>query len=76
LVQDGPYRFTRNPIYLSFAVIYLGLAFIFNSVYLLFVLGIVLILLDRTQIPNEERYLREKFGEEYDRYKDKVRRWI
>ncbi len=66
LVQDGPYRFTSNPIYLSFALIYLGLAFTFNSVYIIIVLAIAVILFDRTQIQNEERYLQEKFGEEYN----------
>ncbi len=39
-------------------------------------LVLVLVLFDRTQIPREERYLQEKFGEEYSRYKAKVRRWI
>ena len=76
LVQDGPYRFTRNPIYLSFAVIYLGASFIFNSAFALIMLIPVSVLIDRTQIPREEHYLKEKFGEEYNRYKAKVRRWI
>ena len=76
LVQDGPYRFSRNPIYLSFAMMYLGASFIFNSVILLVVLALVLVLFDRTQIPREERYLQEKFGEEYSRYRAKVRRWV
>src|SRR2546426_11086298 len=68
LVQDGPYRFSRNPIYLSFAMVYLGASFIFNSALLLVVLALVLVLFDRTQIPREERYLQEKFGEEYSSY--------
>ena len=76
LVQDGPYRFSRNPIYLAFALMYLGASFIFNSVFLLIVLALVVLLFDRTQIPREERYLQDKFGEEYTRYKEKVRRWI
>ena len=76
LVQDGPYRFTRNPIYVSFAAIYLGVSFIFNSSLALIMLIPVLVLFDRKQIPREERYLEEKFGEEYNRYKAKVRRWI
>jgi protein-S-isoprenylcysteine O-methyltransferase Ste14 len=76
LVQDGPYRFTRNPIYLAFATVYLGLSFIFNSMYILVMLVIIVILFDRTQIPREERYLQEKFGEEFSRYKTRVRRWI
>src|SRR5712692_1199466 len=76
LVQDGPYMFSRNPIYLSFATMYLGASFIFNSALLLIVLAFVLVLFDRTQIPREERYLQERFGEEYSRYRAKVRRWV
>ena len=76
LVQDGPYRFTRNPIYASFAAIYLGASFFFNSSFALTMLIPVLVLFDRNQIPREEHYLEEKFGEEYIRYKAKVRRWI
>ena len=75
LVQDGPYRFSRNPIYLAFALMYLGASFIFNSIFLLIVLALVVVLFDRTQIPREERYLQEKFGEEYTNYRERVRRW-
>ncbi len=76
LVQDGPYRFTRNPIYISFAAICVGVSFIFNSAFALFTLVTVLIVLDRTQIPREERYLKEKFREEYERYRARVPRWF
>lgn len=76
LVQDGPYRFTRNPIYLSFAIAYVGLAFVFNSLPALVLLIPLIIVLDRTQIIREERYLEGMFGEEYFRYKERVRRWI
>ncbi len=76
LVQDGPYSSSRNPIYLSFALLYLGLSCIFNSLLTLFVLLPILIVVDRKQIRSEERYLEAKFNEEYRRYKSKVRRWI
>jgi protein-S-isoprenylcysteine O-methyltransferase Ste14 len=76
LVQDGPYRFTRNPIYLSFALIYLGISLIFNLEFALVLLTPGLVVIDRNQISREELYLKEKFGEEYDRYKARVRRWI
>lgn len=76
LVRDGPYGFTRNPIYLAFGMMYLGVTMIFDSAYLLVLLVIILVLFDRTQIPREERYLEETFGEEFRSYKAKVRRWI
>ena len=76
LDQDGPYRFSRNPIYLSFALMYLGASFIVNSPLPLVVLIIMLVRFDRHQIPREERYLQERFGEEYKRYVTRVRRWI
>jgi len=76
LVTDGPYSFSRNPIYLAFCVIYLGASLFFNSAYILVMLVVVFVLFDRTQIPREERYLEEKFGEEFTTYKARVRRWI
>ena len=76
LVTDGPYGFSRNPIYLSFVLMYLGLSFIFDSAYVLIVLVVVVVLFDRLQIPREERYLRGLFGAEFDSYASEVRRWI
>jgi len=76
LVTDGPYGFSRNPIYLSFVLMYLGLSFIFDSAYVLIMLVVVVVLFDRLQIQREERYLRELFGAEFDSYTAKVRRWI
>jgi protein-S-isoprenylcysteine O-methyltransferase Ste14 len=76
LVQDGPYRFSRNPIYLSIASIFLGLSLIDNSALLLIVLALDLIQVDRIQIPREERYLQERFGDIYSQYNAKVHRWI
>ena len=76
LVTDGPYGFSRNPIYLSFVLMYLGLSFIFNSTYVLIMLVVVMVLFDRLQIPREESYLRGLFGDEFDSYAAKVRRWL
>jgi len=76
LVQDGPYRFSRNPLYLSIVLMYLGTSLIVNSLVPLVVLILMLIRFDRHQIPREERYLQERFGEEYSRYKARVHRWI
>jgi len=76
LVTDGPYDFSRNPIYLSFVLMYLGLSFIFDSAYVLIMVVVVVVLFDRLQIPREERYLRGVFGAEFNSYATKVRRWI
>jgi protein-S-isoprenylcysteine O-methyltransferase Ste14 len=76
LVTDGPYGFSRNPIYLSFVLMYLGLSFISDSAYVLIMLVVVIVLFDRLQIPREERYLRGLFGAEFDSYAAKVRRWL
>jgi len=76
LVRDGPFGFSRNPIYLSFSLIYLAAALIFDSVYILVMLVVAVVLFDRTQIPREERYLQERFGGEFSEYRTRVRRWI
>jgi protein-S-isoprenylcysteine O-methyltransferase Ste14 len=76
LVQDGPYELSRNPIYLAFALLYLSASLLLNSAFILAFMVLTVVLFDRTQIPREERYLQEKFGEEYFRYKKRVRRWI
>ncbi len=76
VVKDGVYRHTRNPIYLSFTLICLGIAFTFNLVWALVLLVAVLIAIDRGQIRREEKYLERKFGEEYLRYKETARRWF
>lgn len=76
LVTAGPFRFTRNPIYLSFAVIYLGLAALANAGWALLLWPVVLLLIDRGVIAGEERHLAQKFGEAYRQYQQQVRRWI
>jgi protein-S-isoprenylcysteine O-methyltransferase Ste14 len=76
LVSDGPFRFTRNPLYLSLTLIYLGVALLFNALWPILLLPFVLLVLRRGVIDREERYLERKFGEEYIRYKNRVRRWI
>ena len=76
LVRDGPYGFSRNPIYLSFALFYLGVGLVLNSAYILAMLVVVAVLFDRLQIPREERYLEETFGDRFREYKARVRRWV
>lgn len=76
LVTDGLYRFTRNPIYLGFALIYLGLAVAIDSLGALAFLLPCLVVVDRFVIVREERYLATLFGAAYEAYRKKVRRWL
>lgn len=76
LGTDGPYRFSRNPIYLGFAITYAGLAIAMDSVLALVLLIPCLIVVDRFVIAREERYLAAKFGADYDAYRARVRRWL
>jgi protein-S-isoprenylcysteine O-methyltransferase Ste14 len=76
IVRSGPYRFSRNPIYLAFTLLHLGIALWVNSAWLLGTLPLTLIVMSYGVIAREERYLERKFGEEYLRYKGSVRRWL
>jgi len=76
IVAHDLYRFTRNPMYLGFALCALGLAILVDSAWILLAVPLALVLIDRIVITREERYLEHKFGEEYLSYKHRVRRWI
>jgi protein-S-isoprenylcysteine O-methyltransferase Ste14 len=76
LVVEGPYRFTRNPLYLGFTLVYGGITTLANSPPAALLLPVVLALMRRGVIEREERYLERIFGEEYTQYKARVRRWL
>lgn len=76
IVSHGLYRFTRNPMYIGFALWTLGLAILCNSIWTLLAAPVGLVLVDRLVVVREERYLERKFGDEYLSYKRRVRRWI
>ena len=76
LVSKGPFRFTRNPLYLSLALLYTGMALRINSLWIIAMLPGALIAMRRGVINREEQYLERKFGEQYLSYKARVRRWI
>lgn len=76
LATGGLYRFSRNPIYVGFAVTYAGFAVAMDSPLALALLLPCLIVIDRLVIAREERYLAARFGGEYDAYRRKVRRWL
>ena len=76
IVEAGPYRYTRNPLYVGMALVYFGISARTNALPVALLLPVVLHLVDRGVIKREERYLEGKFGDEYLRYKGRVRRWI
>ncbi|MGY3149496.1 protein-S-isoprenylcysteine O-methyltransferase Ste14 [Bradyrhizobium sp. USDA 3397] len=76
IATTGPYRWTRNPMYLGMALIYAGLAISFDGPIAFALLPLVLIAIQTQVIAREERYLEAKFGDDYRRYKAKVRRWL
>ena len=76
LVTNGPYRVTRNPIYIGFTLIYFGIAILATSVWMLLLLVPLLIILQRRVVEREETYLDVKFGEAYQKYKARVPRWL
>lgn len=76
LVTKGPYRVTRNPIYIGFTLLYFGMAILATSVWMLLLLVPLLIVLQRGVVLREEAYLGVKFGEAYEKYKARVPRWL
>ena len=76
IVTDGPYRFTRNPIYFGGTVAYLGLSLLFSAFWPLLTLIPFLALMHWGVVLREERYLEGKFGDSYRNYKAQVRRWL
>jgi len=76
LVTSGPYRFTRNPMYLGMAALYAGLALALGAIWSLALLPAVIAVVDRKVIPGEERRLEAKFGGQYAAYRERVNRWL
>jgi protein-S-isoprenylcysteine O-methyltransferase Ste14 len=76
LVRSGPYRFSRNPIYVAFTLLQIGFAVWLDSAWILAMLVPVLPVMSYGVIAREERYLEARFGEEYRSYARSVRRWL
>jgi protein-S-isoprenylcysteine O-methyltransferase Ste14 len=76
IVRTGPYRFSRNPIYLAFFASHLGLAICVNSLWLGATLIATVAVIAFVVVPREEWYLTGRFGAEYLEYKASVRRWL
>jgi protein-S-isoprenylcysteine O-methyltransferase Ste14 len=76
LVIEGPYRVTRNPMYLGMLLVYAGVACWFGLVWPLLLAPVLIWVIAVFVIRREERYLARKFGDEYQRYRAHVRRWL
>lgn len=76
IVKTGPYRFTRNPLYLALSALQLGIGFWTNNLWVVLMYALVWILMTTQVIAREEAYLERAFGEDYSSYKASVRRWI
>jgi protein-S-isoprenylcysteine O-methyltransferase Ste14 len=75
-VANGIYRLTRNPMYVGLALAYAGLALLLRSPMAGLMLIPVLAIMDRLVIPREEAYLARRFGDDYEVYRRRVRRWL
>ena len=76
LVTWGPYRFTRNPMYVGLTLAYLGEAGILHQVIPAILLPVTIVYLSRVVIPVEEKRLLAVFGADYEKYRKEVRRWL
>ncbi|HBT81581.1 hypothetical protein A2757_03000 [Candidatus Giovannonibacteria bacterium RIFCSPHIGHO2_01_FULL_48_47] len=76
IVSQGPFGITRNPMYVSFTLIYLGVAAGFNALWPILFLPIIFPVLHYGVILREEAYLEKTLSEEYKKYRTKVRRWL
>ena len=76
IVTDGAFRYSRNPTYLSLTLLYIGVALVLRSSWVLLMVLPAVLVTHWGVVLQEERYLEAKFGEEYRRYKASVRRWV
>jgi protein-S-isoprenylcysteine O-methyltransferase Ste14 len=76
LVTHGPFRLSRNPMYLALTLLYLGMVLLLNSAWPLLLLPLVITVLQWTVIRPEEHYLAARFGVSYAEYWRRVRRWL
>ncbi len=76
IVTTGPYRFSRNPLYVGLPLFYLGLTSVFNTWWGVILLVPILAIMHWGVIRREERYLEQRFGEPYRQYCARVRRYL
>ena len=76
LTTSGPYRRTRNPLYVALVLVFAGFALVLDNAYLAILAPVLVLSLDRLVIVREERFLFALFGAEYAAYRQMVRRWL
>jgi protein-S-isoprenylcysteine O-methyltransferase Ste14 len=76
LVTTGPFRFSRNPMYVAMSSLQLGIGLWLNTAWIIVLLVPIVVFIHRSVIEREERYMTEKFGEPYRVYQGAVRRWF
>jgi protein-S-isoprenylcysteine O-methyltransferase Ste14 len=76
LVSTGPYRYTRNPMYVSLALLTIGCGLLLATWWPIILVVPTLAIVQQVVIAREERYLRRRFGADYDAYARRVRRWL
>jgi protein-S-isoprenylcysteine O-methyltransferase Ste14 len=76
LIVQGPYRWTRNPMYVGLTCILVGLGLALNNLWFALLAAVALLVVHLIAVLPEEKYLKEKFGSSYEQYRTKVRRYI
>ena len=76
LIRTGPFRYSRNPLYVAVSLLIVGIGIWVNSLWVLVMLIPMIVVMSRAVIAREERYLEHKFGQEYLDYRASVRHWI
>ena len=76
LVTEGPFRYSRNPIYVALTLLYVGVVLLINALWILLLVVPVLLVIRYGVIAREEAYLTRKFGDAYRQYTTQVRRWL
>jgi protein-S-isoprenylcysteine O-methyltransferase Ste14 len=76
LQTSGIYSISRNPMYVGLLSLYMGIAFFKGNYWTFIFIPLVIFIVSKFVIVNEEKYLSRTFGEDFEEYKKKVRRWI
>jgi protein-S-isoprenylcysteine O-methyltransferase Ste14 len=76
LMTTGPYAFSRNPMYVAWTLIYLAVTLLVNTLWLVILFPVSLLIIHFFDVRSEERFLEQKFGEDYRQYRARVRRYL